>query len=83
MKEAKEAAKIEAASQEKVAELCSLSPRYVTDIERGLHCPTIPKIEIIAKAYKIEPYQLFINVERDKDIIDKMNKGRQYNQKNN
>ena len=68
-------------SQEKLAELCGLSPRYITDVERGMHCPTIPKIEVIAKVLGIEPYQLFVNIDRDKDIIDKMNKGRQYNQK--
>ena len=44
-------------SQEKLAELCRLSPRYITDVERGLHCPTIPKIESIAIAFNIEPYQ--------------------------
>lgn len=69
-------------SQEKLAELCSLTPRYITDVERGLHCPTIPKIEVIAKVFGIEPYQLFVNIDRDSDIIDRMNKGRQYNQKN-
>lgn len=68
-------------SQEKLAELCSLTPRYITDVERGLHCPTIPKIEVIAKVFGIEPYQLFVNIDRDSDIIDRMNKGRQYNQK--
>ena len=68
-------------SQEKLAELCSLTPRYITDVERGLHCPTISKIEVIAKVFEIEPYQLFVNIDRDKDIIDRMNKGRQYNQK--
>ena len=69
-------------SQEKLAELCSLTPRYITDVERGLHCPTIPKIEVISKVFGIEPYQLFVNIDRDSDIIDRMNKGRQYNQKN-
>ena len=69
-------------SQEKLAELCSLTPRYITDVERGLHCPTIPKIEMIANVFGIEPYQLFVNIERDSDIINRMNKGRQYNQKN-
>ena len=68
-------------SQEKLAELCSLSSRYITDIERGLHCPTILKIEIIAKALNIEAYMLFQNPKRDKNIIDKMNTYRQYNQK--
>lgn len=68
-------------SQEKLAEMCSLSSRYITDIERGLHCPTINKIELIAKALNIEPYILFQNVKRDKDIIDKIKNVRQYNQK--
>ncbi len=68
-------------SQERLAELSKLSPRYITDVERGLHCPTIPKIESIAKSLNIEPYQLFLNIDRDADIVDKINQSRQYNQK--
>ena len=68
-------------SQEKLAELSKLSPRYITDVERGMHCPTIPKLENIAKALNIEPYQLFINNDRNKHIIEKMKQARQYNQK--
>ena len=68
-------------SQERLAELSKLSPRYITDVERGLHCHTIPKIESIAKSLNIEPYQLFINIERDTEIVNKMQQGRQYNQK--
>ena len=34
-----------------------------------------------AKSLNIEPYQLFINVDRDAEIVNKMNQGRQYNQK--
>ena len=68
-------------SQERLAELSSLSPRYLTDVERGLHCPTINKIEAISKALNIEPYLLFQNIERDSEIVDKINKSRQYNQK--
>ncbi len=68
-------------SQEKLAELSKLSPRYITDVERGLHCPTIPKLEAIANSLNIEPYILFMNIDRDKTIIDKMNNKRQYNQK--
>lgn len=68
-------------SQEKLAELSKLSPRYITDVERGLHCPTIPKLEMIANSLNIEPYKLFMNIERDKSIIDKISTGRQYNQK--
>lgn len=67
-------------SQEKLAELSKLSPRYITDVERGLHCPTIPKIESIAKSLNIEPYKLFVNIERDSNIINRMSNGRQYNQ---
>lgn len=68
-------------SQEKLAELSKLSPRYITDVERGLHCPTILKLEMIANSLNIEPYELFINPERDKAIIEKIENGRQYNQK--
>ena len=68
-------------SQEKLAELSKLSPRYITDVERGLHCPTIPKIESIAESLKIEPYKLFLNVERNAKVVSKMKQGRQYNQK--
>lgn len=67
-------------SQEKLAELSKLSPRYITDVERGLHCPTIPKLEMIAKSLYVEPYKLFMNDERDKSIIKKIERGRQYNQ---
>ena len=68
-------------SQEKLAELSKLSPRYITDVERGLHCSTIPKLESIAKSLNIEPYILFMNIDREKSIINKMNNNRQYNQK--
>lgn len=68
-------------SQEKLAEKCNLSARYLTDIERGLHCPTINKIEILAKVFSIEPYMLFKNFDRDEKIIKKMKESRQYNQK--
>lgn len=68
-------------SQEKLAELCSLSARYLTDIERGNHYPTLNKIEKIAKALDLEPYELFQNPKRDPEIINKINSFRQYNQK--
>ncbi|MCI9280753.1 MAG: helix-turn-helix transcriptional regulator [Bacilli bacterium] len=68
-------------SQERLAELSKLSPRYITDIERGLHCPTIPKLEIIAKSLNIEPYELFVNPKRDINILNKIKNSRQYNQK--
>ncbi|MBR5662993.1 MAG: helix-turn-helix transcriptional regulator [Bacilli bacterium] len=67
-------------SQEKLAELCSFSSRYMTDIERGKHCPTIDKIEVIARNLKLEPYELFQNPKRDEEIVSKIVKNRQYNQ---
>ena len=67
-------------SQEKLAELCNFSSRYMTDIERGKHCPTIDKIEVIANNLKLEPYELFQNSKRDEDIVSKIIKNRQYNQ---
>lgn len=68
-------------SQERLDELSKLIPIYITDVERGLHCPTIPKIASIVKSLNIEPYQLFLNIDRDAEIVNKMNQGRQYNQK--
>lgn len=68
-------------SQEKLAELCSFSSRYMTDIERGKHCPTIDKIETIAKVLKLEPYELFQNPKRNADVVSKIISSRQYNQK--
>ena len=69
-------------SQERLAELCLVSSKYLTDIERGRHCPTFKKIENIANAFNIEPYVLFQNVDRDEKIVNKINSGRQYNQNN-
>ena len=69
-------------SQEKLAEMCGFTSRYLTDIERGLHCPTINKIEMIAKSLNLEPYELFQNPVRNKLIISKINSTRQYNQYN-
>lgn len=68
-------------SQEGLAEKCKLTPRYLTDIERGLHCPTINKLELIANALNVEPYMLFQNPKREKEIIERISNGRQYNQK--
>ena len=67
-------------SQENLAKLSNLSSRYITDIERGLHCPTIPKLEAIAKALNIEPYILFQNPQREDIILNKIENSRQYNQ---
>ena len=68
-------------SQEQLAELSKLSSRYLTDIERGKHCPTIDKIEIISNALNIKPSDLFENPNRNSIIVNRINNTRQYNQK--
>ena len=69
-------------SQEKLSELTNLVPSYISDIERGRHMPTIKNIANIAKALDIEPYILLKNIERDNEILSKINSTRQYNQNN-
>ena len=69
-------------SQEKLSELTNLVPSYISDIERGRHMPTIKNIANIAKALDIGPYILLKNVERDNEILSKINSTRQYNQNN-
>lgn len=68
-------------SQEKLAEKCSLSSRYLTDVERGKHSPTFDKLELIAKALDIEPYVLLQKIKPNKNILKRMNNSRQYNQR--
>lgn len=67
-------------SQERLAELCDSTPRYLTDVERGIHCPSIAKIEKIAEALEIKPELLFMNEKRDMEIINRIKSSRQYNQ---
>lgn len=45
-------------SQEKLAEKCNLSPRYVSDIENAGGNIPIDTVENMAKYLKVEPYQL-------------------------
>ncbi len=45
-------------TQEKLAELSNLTPKYVSDLERGKFSPSLAKIGALAKALDIEPYLL-------------------------
>lgn len=45
-------------TQEKLAELSNLTPKYISDLERGKFSPSLSKIGSIAKALDIEPYLL-------------------------
>jgi len=45
-------------TQEALAELSCSTPKYISDLERGKFSPSLSKIDDLAKALKIEPYQL-------------------------
>ena len=45
-------------SQEKLAELSNTTSKYISDLERGKFCPSLAKLQDIAKALNIEPYEL-------------------------
>ena len=50
-------------TQEHLAEILGVSPNYIGRLERGQHNPSLDKIEKVAKALDVKPYELFL--ERD------------------
>lgn len=48
-------------SQAELAERASLSVSYIGDIEAGVKWPAAVKVEALAKAFKLRPYQLFLD----------------------
>ena len=49
-------------TQEKLAEKIKSSVNYIGRLERGQHNPSVEKLEKIATALNIEPYELFIKI---------------------
>lgn len=45
-------------SQERLAELSNTTPKYISDLERGKFCPSFTKLQDIAHALNIEPFEL-------------------------
>ena len=45
-------------TQEKLAELSNLNAKYISDLERGKYCPSLNKLQALANALEIEPYDL-------------------------
>ena len=45
-------------SQERLAELSNTTSKYISDLERGKFCPSLSKLQDIAKALNIETYEL-------------------------
>lgn len=48
-------------SQAELAERSQLSVSYIGDIEGGVKWPAADKIDLLARAFKIRPYQLFLD----------------------
>ena len=46
-------------SQEQLGEQCGISSDYISEIERGKKTPSLKRLDIIAKALKIELYKFF------------------------
>lgn len=58
-------------TQEKLAELSNLNPKYISDLERGKYCPSLGKLQALAKALDIEPYELIKpNFLEEKDFFE-------------
>ena len=55
-------------TQEKLAELSNATPKYISDLERGKFCPSFSKLQDIAKALNIEPYEL-LKPDHMEDVI--------------
>lgn len=47
-------------TQEQLSEVCDISTDYLSQMERGKRTPSFKKLELLAKALKIEVYQLFM-----------------------
>lgn len=45
-------------TQEKLGELCGISPDYISEIERGKKTPSLKRLIMIATGLNIEPYKL-------------------------
>ncbi len=59
-------------TQEKLAELSNLNPKYISDLERGKYCPSLGKLEALAKALDIEPYELIKPELLDQKVLEKV-----------
>ena len=58
-------------SQEKLAELSNTTPKYISDLERGKFCPSFSKLQEIATALNIEPFELLKPDHLDEKISSK------------
>jgi len=47
-------------TQEKLSEISGISRDYLSEIERGKKSPSFKRMELIAKALRVEVYKLFM-----------------------
>jgi len=52
-------------SQEKLADLIGLSPKYISSLEIGTRFPSPDTIQKISDTLKLEPYQLLLDLTPD------------------
>ena len=63
-------------SQEKVAELTDMSVTYISQLELGHHTPSFDKLEALANALGVEPFEFYVKRDINKlparvDMTDK------------
>ena len=56
-------------SQEKLAELSNTTSKYISDLERGKFCPSLAKLQDIAKALNVETFEL-LKPDHINDVVD-------------
>lgn len=63
-------------TQEQLAELCNLTPKYISSLERGKFSPSLSKLQKIADALNVDAYELIkpINIEDVKNLPDRIDK---------
>lgn len=66
-------------SQEQLGEIVDLTPKYISDIERGKTTPSFDTVDRISEAFKVDPldmltdkyYEEYINSKRKIDEVRK------------
>lgn len=63
-------------TQEQLAELCNLTPKYISSLERGKFSPSLSKLQKIADALNVNAYELIkpVDSENIKELPDRIDK---------
>lgn len=62
-------------TQEKLAELTDTSVTYISQLELGHHTPSFDKLESLAKALDVEPFEFYVkrNIKKLPPRVDMTN----------